>query len=177
MKKFIAAIILAALSFSASAQIVCGPYAPFARSFNADGTETVSMNASCQNPDPAQWTHTYTFIFPETITYANGATLRFMGSASASVSGHHDCVRSGRAGSCSVRLVTVDSASLTDPSGDSLPLVKTEVGSTQYPIDEWQSTTPLSPQVEYNFAVSGTDQGVNLSTDTLHIQAIYQPVE
>jgi hypothetical protein len=178
MKKlFVALLISAGLCGLASAQTVCGPYAPFGRFENPDGTWTVSMNASCQNPDPAQWSHTYTLIFPSTITYYNGTTLQFVGSASTYVEGHHDCVRSGRAGPCGVRLVTVDSASLTDPAGDSLPLVKVEVGSVQYPVDEWQSTTPLAPDTLYSFAVSGTDPDINPSTDVMHMQAIYQVVQ
>lgn len=176
MKRIIAAVALAAgLCASAFAQTVtCGPFAPFARTINADGTETVSMNASCQNPDPANWSHTYTLEFPSTLVYYNGDTLSFVGNALAQVNGHHDCVRSGRGGTCQVRLVTVDSASLTDPAGNSLPVVKTETGSSLYPVDQWSSTTPLSPDTVYSFSASGSAEGG--VTDYLHIQATYRLV-
>lgn len=175
MKKLFALLMLCfGLCTAALAQVTCGPFGPFARIINADGTETVIANVSCQNPDPASWSHTYTLQFPSTLVYGNGDTLSFVGNAVAAVTGHHDKVCSGRGGSCQVRIVTVDAASLTDPSGASVPIVKREVGTLLYPVDQWISTAPLSPDTLYSFAASGTDQG-NV-TDTLYLAATYKLV-
>jgi hypothetical protein len=171
MKNFVAGLLMVGLCAAASAQIVCGPYTPFGRAQNPDGTWTISTYASCQVPDPSQWAHTYKVEFPSTITYSNGLTFKFVGSAVVEVQGHHD--RLFR----EVRLVTVDSASLTDQNGNSLPVAKGETGTVQYPVDEWYSTTPLSPDLFYFFAASGTASLYSNETDTMVMTAVYQQVQ
>lgn len=148
----------------------CGPIYPFGRVQNQDGTWTVGNNAQCEVPDPDPWSHTYTFSFPSTLNYPNGVTLQFVGSASAYVQGHHD--RVFRA----VRLVTVDSATLTDPSGNNCPLIKSEVypSGPDYPTDQWTSTTELASDTLYTFLASGTDPEQDKASDTLVISAIYK---
>lgn len=181
MKKFLAGFLLCAAAASASAQVTCGPYAPFARfiNYDASGTEvseTVSMNASCENTDPAVWDHTYTFIFPSTLTYLDGTVLQYVGNPSAFVEGHNDCV--GRY-VCQHRHVTVDNAILTDPAGNVLPLAKVELG-TRYPIDEWMTTpqTQMSPDVQYSLEASGTNNVPSFPgiKDVFHVQATYVKV-
>lgn len=166
MKTIIATLL--SLPLAAFAQVVCGPYAPFARTLNADGTETVTTSALCQNPDPANWSHTFLLEFPSTITYTNGTTLKFVGNAVAAVSGMDQCASRY---SCGERLVLVNSATLTDLSGNLVPIQKYEIGSD--PFDQWRSTGTLNPDVVYSFAVSGTDQGVNAAFDTLYLSATY----
>lgn len=148
----------------------CGPIYPSNRSQNADGTWTLAANASCEIPCPNPYSHTYTFKFPSTVVLPDGLTFTFVGSAMAYVQGHHD--RIFRA----VRLVTVDSATLTDPSSNILPLTKSEVFpfGPQYPTDQWTSAEPLAPDALYTFLVGGTDPDQNETQDVLVIRATYQ---
>lgn len=155
----------------ADAQTVCGPYAPFGRVENADGTWTVGTYASCQIPDPKIWSHTYTLTFPSTITYQDGVTLQYVGEAQAYIEGKNNPV--GR----SCRKVTVDNASFTDALGTNYPLHYFKAGYLPYQYDEWITTTPLAPDTEYSFFASGTDPCINPTQDTLVINAVYQQVQ
>lgn len=173
MIKKLALAILAFLTFSslAGAQVTCGPYAPIP---HAAASETIVAYAICQYPDPASWSHIYTFQFPSTLTY-NGTVLNFSGNASAKVYGQDYCApSSGHAGQpCrNIRLVTVDSASLTDPNGVAQPILKTKQGTQAYPVDAWLSTSPLAPDTLYSFSVAGTANTSPLY-DELRIQADY----
>lgn len=146
---------------------ICGPIQPFGRIQNPDGTWTIGAHAQCEVPDPNPWSHAYTLIFPSKIVYANGDAFKFMGSATASVQG----VNNPRG-----YKVTVDTATLTDPSANNNVLAKTEIGTARDPVDQWSTTTPLQADTLYTFTVSGTDAGVNKASDTLVIDAIYEQV-
>ena len=172
LNAFITFIALIFAAFPSHAQIVCGPYSPFGRLQNPDGTWTVGTHASCQFPDPINWSHTYTLNFPSTIVYSDGVTLQFVGSAYAYIQGHHD-----RVGRGSVRLVTVDNATFVDPSGISYPLIKTEVEIGGYPVDQWMTTAPLAPDTVYSFSATGTDPGINKAEDVMFMNAVYRQVQ